>query len=182
MGCWCRKDLLFVGKPVTNILSTLESSEITVGKSLFSYLLLLNLSSLSPGARSSESSIFGNGMGNTEKEGKNISKILSCQILFKILFLKISEACTVLLIALQDMRGIIGMWVREHLEVDFNLFYNSRYCVSLLQFSHLYHAGNNIYLNIIIRWNNVNLSSASTMTNIPNHCHTKLLASKNNIN
>lgn len=67
-----------------------------------------------------------------------------------------SEASTAFFIVLQDMKGIIGMWVLEHVDLDCNLFGNSKYFVSLPQFSHLYNGGDNIYLNIIIRrWNNM---------------------------
>lgn len=66
--------MFFFMKPVANVLSILDFSEITVRKSLFNCLLLLGLAYLSPVAKSSDSSISVNELANTERQGKKYFK------------------------------------------------------------------------------------------------------------
>lgn len=73
-GCWWREVVFFFMKPVANVLSILDFSEITVRKSLFNCLLLLGLAYLSPVAKSSDSSISVNELANTERQGKKYFK------------------------------------------------------------------------------------------------------------
>lgn len=129
-----------------------SSQKSQLGRARKSYVLLLNWLYLSLVARSLESSISANVMGNTGRKVKNFLKnIFPAKYWLKILFHKVSEVSTAFFLVFQGRRGSVTLCSLGKTDPDCKPFYNSRWSVSVTQFPHLYNGDDNTYLIIIKR-------------------------------